>query len=212
MKIVCISDTHDLHHKVKYHDADMLLIAGDISSMGKEYQVVNFIKYIEKLNYKHKVMIAGNHDFVFENNDINGLLKFIEESGIIYLNDNSTTIENIKIYGSPISPWFHNWAFNRQRGDEIQKYWDMIPNNTDILLTHTPPYGILDINKQYENCGCKNLLQTVYEIKPKYHIFGHIHESYGQVCYDNIKFINASVLNEKYQYVNQPIVFEYNYD
>jgi Icc-related predicted phosphoesterase len=175
--------------------------------MGKEYEVLNFLDWFAKQDYEHKIFIAGNHDFYFErmpNVDIQSIIP----NNIIYLNDSGVTINGINIWGSPISPWFYDWAFNRHRGEPIKKHWDLIPTNTDILVTHGPVFGMLDYTISGMRVGCEELLLKVEAIKPKFHICGHIHEAYGMQKKENTTFINASVLNEKYVLVNEPIVFE----
>ena len=101
-----------------------------------------------------------------------------------------------------------DWAFNKKRGTEIAKFWKKIPSNTDILITHGPPFGKLDTNANQYKTGCDDLLKTVEKIKPKYHIFGHIHEAYGMLETNATTFINASILDEHYKIKNSPIVFE----
>jgi Icc-related predicted phosphoesterase len=207
MKFITISDTHTQHQKLDLSAADAIIHAGDISSMGRENEVIDFLEWFSSLNYQYRIFIAGNHDFFFERCDTQRL-KCIIPSNVIYLNDSGVEIEGIKIWGSPITPWFYNWAFNRYRGADIAKHWALIPNNTDILVTHGPVYGLLDKTTRNELAGCEDLFHKINEIKPKVHICGHIHEGYGQINTQDIKFINASVLNEKYKLVNQPIAFE----
>ncbi|MFN0203866.1 MAG: metallophosphoesterase, partial [Bacteroidia bacterium] len=155
-----------------------------------------------------KVMIAGNHDFFFEKYSVYDVQAEIPDN-VIYLNDSGCQIEGINIWGSPIQPWFFDWAFNRKRGEEIRKHWALIPENTDILITHGPPYGILDkVVRDNSPVGCRDLLKKVQEIQPKYHIFGHIHEGRGQFFDGNTNFLNASVLDEKYRLVFEPMQFE----
>lgn len=113
-------------------------------------------------------------------------------------------MERITIWGSPITPEFHNWAFNRKRGEEINKHWQLIPNNTDILITHGPAFGILDKIFQNQNVGCEDLLKSVENINPKYHIFGHIHEGFGTTQNQNTTFINASSLDYNYKMRKTP--------
>ncbi len=127
---------------------------------------------------------------------------------MVYLNDSLTTINGFKIWGSPITPYFFNWAFNRHRDDQIKRHRDLIPANTDILITHGPVFRALDINSDGQHVGCKDLFTKVQDIKPKVHICGHVHESYGSFEKLGIKFINVSVLNEKYKLSNNPIVIE----
>lgn len=206
MKFVCIADTHGQHHSLKLPKADVIIHAGDISRRGEKSEVLDFLKWFSDLDFKYKVFIAGNHDFYFEQSSQIELNKIIPEN-IIYLNDSGTTINNINIWGSPISPWFFNWAFNRHRGGPIAKHWNLIPQTTDILITHGPAFGILDKTINIEQVGCKDLLKKIQELKPKFHVCGHIHEAYGQVSHSETTFINASVLNENYTLVNEAIVF-----
>lgn len=207
MKFVSISDTHGKHGYLNLPAGDVLIHAGDVSSMGKEYEILNFLDWFAKQDYEHKIFIAGNHDFYFERMP-DAAIENIIPSAIIYLNDSGVTINGINIWGSPISPWFYNWAFNRHRGAPIQKHWNMIPTNTDILITHGPVFGILDYTAHGKRVGCEDLLLKVEEIKPKFHICGHIHEGYGQVEKNETRFINASILNERYALKNEPILFE----
>lgn len=209
MKIVAISDTHGKHQSLVLPKGDMLIHAGDVSSRGKEIEIIEFLKWFGSLDFKYKIFIAGNHDFYFERYSHNiEKLNQIIPLNLIYLNDNSIEIEGINIWGSPISPWFYNWAFNRFRGEDIMKHWYKIPQNTDILITHGPVFGILDKTTRNERVGCKDLLRKVGEIKPKFHICGHIHEAYGHIKQGDTEYINASVLDENYNLRNKPLVFE----
>jgi Icc-related predicted phosphoesterase len=126
---------------------------------------------------------------------------------IYYLNDSGIELEGIKFWGSPVQPEFFNWAFNKRRGHEIKRHWDMIPNDIDVLITHGGPQNILDANANNQNCGCRDLLEAVMAIQPKVHCFGHIHESYGIEEVNDTTFINASIMNGKYESVNKPIEF-----
>jgi hypothetical protein len=114
--------------------------------------------------------------------------------------------QQLVIYGTPWQPEFFNWAFNLPRGEKLKEKWDMIPVDTDILITHGPPFGKLDyVRYGNENVGCEELMKRVEEIKPKIHVFGHIHEGYGYVFDGNTHYINASVLNDRYEYRNKPV-------
>lgn len=208
MKFVAISDTHGKHNLVKeLPAADCIIHAGDVSNVGKEHEVIDFLDWYSNLDYEYKIFIAGNHDFFFERADIDRIKAVIPEN-IIYLNDSYTIINDIKIWGSPVSPWFYDWAFNRIRGEEIKKHWDQIPDDTDILITHGPVYEILDKTISGDKTGCSDLLETVNQIKPKLHICGHIHEAYGTYENENTKFINACLLDERYIMMNCPVLFE----
>lgn len=208
MKIIAISDTHGQHHQLTLPEGDMIIHAGDITRSGKESQVKEFLLWFSKQPHRYKVFVAGNHDWYFEREEASIIKELIPE-GIIYLNDEGIEIEGVKIWGSPIQPWFLDWAFNRQRGEDIQKHWDLIPEDSDIVVTHGPVYGYQDLTVRNEKVGCEDLLKTIQKIKPKYHISGHIHEGYGQSSDGITEYVNASVLNESYQLVNEPICFDY---
>ncbi len=207
LKFVVIADTHSRHHHVKIPKGDVLVHAGDISYRGEKSETEDFLAWFDKQDFRYKIFIAGNHDFYFEKEKPAMLEKMIPER-IIYLNDSGVTLEGIDIWGSPITPKFFNWAFNRSRGAAIRKHWEMIPEKTDLLITHGPPFGILDQVVNEQHVGDKDLLDKVREIKPRVHVFGHIHEDYGTTKSYGIKFINASLLNESYELVNRPVVFE----
>jgi len=221
MKIIFISDTHTKHEGLKIEPCDILIHSGDFSNRGSIIDFTKFINWFDKQPAKHKIFIAGNHDFCFENDNKNFCLdKLKNYKNIHYLQDSSIIIDGINIYGSPWTPYFYNWAFNGRTKDYqatnknpwLREICDKIPNNTDILITHGPPRGILDLLDSFgsnpgENVGCEYLLNKVNEVKPKYHVFGHIHEGYGIREQDGITFINASVLNSRYELVNKPIIY-----
>lgn len=207
MKIVAISDTHGKHASISLPEADMIIHAGDISGRGKKEEVISFLEWFESLPHRYKLFIAGNHDYYFERTSAAEIFRLIPEN-IIYLNDTGITIENIEIWGSPVTPWFNDWAFNRIRGVDIRTHWDMIPVTTDILVTHGPPMGKLDIISGNEHIGCEELKQRTEIIQPAFHIFGHIHEGYGRENSGKTEYINASILDERYRIANSPIIFE----
>jgi Icc-related predicted phosphoesterase len=205
MKLTFFSDTHKKHDKLQFAGGDVLVFCGDLTSRGKLTDVESFAQFVAKLDYKNKIVIAGNHDFCFENQDSVNAEKIFDNHGLIYLNDSGIEIDGIKFWGSPIQPWFHDWAFNKKRGEEIKKHWDLIPKDTDVLITHGPPFGILDLCYHGDRVGCSDLLNVVQKIKPRVHAFGHIHECYGVIEQDGTKFVNACNLNEKYIVSNPPI-------
>ncbi len=216
MQIVTISDLHTYHRDTFFnewlrdipnHEESMIIFAGDSTSSGTLSEAVKFLEWYQELNFKWKIKIAGNHDWVYERSPaiIENLLAS-EFPSIHYLNDSGVTLDGINIWGSPVQPWFHNWAFNRWRGEDIKKHWDLIPNNTDILVTHSPAYLKGDRVKHGEHVGCKDLLHKIEEIKPKLHISGHIHEGYGVYNNEHTLFFNASQLDQHYSLVNKPLV------
>ncbi|WP_338760779.1 metallophosphatase domain-containing protein [Bernardetia sp. ABR2-2B] len=211
MQIIFISDTHGQHKNLHLPKLEgrktMLIHTGDISKRGKEDEIKDFLEWFEVQDYTYKIFIAGNHDFLFETNP--SLAESFIPENIIYLNNSSVEVEGIKIWGSPITPRFYDWAFNCDRGEKIRNYWQQIPLDTDILLTHGPAYGILDQTIQGLKVGCEELIQVVEKVKPKIHAFGHIHEAYGMIQKSDTTFINVSVLDIRYKLVNQPILIDW---
>lgn len=216
MDLTFISDTHDRHYympKEEFKGGDLVCHGGDFSMGGSLRDLVSFLTWFDTLPYTRKVFIAGNHDWCFDRPEmkydiINILARF---PGVDYLENNSVTIDGIKIYGSPITPWFHDWAFNRKRGPEIDMEWQKIPSDTDILLTHGPPLNYGDkVFRGGHRVGCEDLLRKVEEVKPTLHMFGHIHEGYGMyTSASGVNMVNASLLNEFYQNVNDPVDLKY---
>lgn len=209
-KIVCLSDTHNAHREIVVPGADILIHAGDATNRGTIEEVAAFGKWFASLPHKHKIFVAGNHDWLFE---INGkLAQSLLGSTVVYLQDSFVEIENLKIYGSPWQPRFFDWAFNLNRGAEIAAKWRLIPADTDILITHGPPFGVLDLAPRGifpdEHTGCEELIKVVTRIQPKLHVFGHIHHSYGAAEFFGVQFANAANCNEKYEPVNAPLVFD----
>jgi len=206
LKIIAISDTHGLHESLKIPDGDVLIHAGDLTRHGSLDDVLEFNDFLGSLPHPNKIVIAGNHDFCFEKDR-----KACEEllTSCIYLQDQEVIIDGIKFYGSPWQPWFYDWAFNLQRGPEIQAKWELIPKDTNVLITHGPPFGIGDLTFQKDHAGCADLLDVVERIKPAVHIFGHIHEGYGVIKRKDTTFINASSFDQLHRLVNLPIAFVY---
>lgn len=222
MIVTFISDTHNKHKQLNSFlpGGDILIHAGDISSMGHTNEIRGFCKWFNNVdNYTYKIFIAGNHDFWFQEKP--EVAKAILESypTITYLQDNFVMIADedtqasIKIYGSPWQPRFQDWAFNADRGEDIQQHWNKIPEDTDILITHGPAFGYLDrVQGRTDNLGCEDLLNRVMQIKPKIHVCGHIHSGYGYrwSLDENTHFFNAAVLDENYLFTQKPITFDWN--
>lgn len=208
MQITLISDTHTKHKQLKLTKGDLLIHAGDICNHGTELEVLQFINWFRDQPFKHKIFTAGNHDWFLENLSPDYFKKILPKD-VTYLNDSGVCIDGINIWGSPIQPTFFNWAFNRERGAAIDKHWQLIPKNTDILITHGPPFGILDQTMRGEAVGCEDLMKKANEIKPKLHVFGHIHEGYGLIDKENTTFVNAAVLDIRYDLRNEPITIVY---
>jgi Icc-related predicted phosphoesterase len=201
MRIVCLSDTHNHHGSITVPDGDLLIHAGDLTGRGTMPEVLAANRWLGTLPHRHKVIIAGNHDFGFEREP--ALFRSLITNAV-YLQHEAAEIEGLKLFGSPYTPWFHNWAFNVQEPAEMARLWAQVPDATDILITHGPPAGVLDLAGTHHPCGCEPLLDRVKQIRPRLHVFGHIHESAGRLdaCWEGkgpITFINACQLGRDYR-------------
>ncbi len=220
MRLIAISDTHSKHHELQlpeYQEGDILVHAGDITRKGELATVQNFAFWAESLPYERIIVIAGNHDFCFENEQRWICEQMLKEKGITYLCDNEVIVEGLKFYGSPWTPWFHDWAFNLHRGLPIAQKWAKIPDDVDILITHGPSVnnlggGIPEVisGEAFVNdVGCEELFERMKRLKNlKYHIHGHIHEGYGIYHHDELSCaaVNASVLDVHYNCTNSPFI------
>jgi Icc-related predicted phosphoesterase len=222
MVITFISDTHTKHRYCENDlpGGDLLIHAGDVMNSGyDENDVWEFLNWFNKQEqYKGHVFIAGNHDRFFENkpNETKNILReypkvtYLQDNSLLYVNED--TNDACSIYGSPHQPEFHNWAFNLPRnGEELQNKWNNIPKDIDILITHGPAWGHLDVVPYgHLSVGCELLRECVDVIKPKIHVFGHVHSGYGYKFHNGTHFFNASVLDERYSYSNKPITIDWN--
>ena len=207
MKIIAIADTHGYHRQVEVPVGDVLLVAGDICSHGTLTEIKEFGTWLLEQPCRYKIVIAGNHDEPFQSKNNSALQALTRENPTItYLQDNSITIEGVTFYGTPWTPTFMRWFFMADRGETIRRKWLMIPDNTDVLITHGPPATILDDVGGLPE-GCVDLLARILQINPKYNIFGHIHEGYGGIRKGDTIFINASVCDGLYRPINEPVVF-----
>lgn len=203
LTIHCISDTHNKHRHFTLPGGDILIHAGDATGRGRPEEIIPFLDWFADQDYSHLIFIPGNHDFGFENN-YSLYADECKKRNIILLNDSGCEVEGIKIWGSPITPAFHNWAFNRERGDEIRPHWDLIPDDIEILITHGPPLLIRDWVRpgtlMEDHVGCWDLAHVISTRlkKLKLHVFGHIHEGRGYTYKDGIAYINASALDGMY--------------
>jgi Icc-related predicted phosphoesterase len=219
MKLVLISDTHTMLDQVRVPSGDILIHAGDATFDGNKIdQVKQFNDHLGMLKdkFKHIIYVPGNHDFIFQDDEKQGR-KIVTNADHILI-DQSVEIEGIKFYGSPWQPWYHDWAFNFPERDLAKSEiaaakWAEIPEDTQVLITHSPPYKMMDkaMNNRRDNgdrnVGCKALAARLKELPLlKVHVFGHIHEGYGEVQ-AKIHFVNASICTRiGYLPTNSPIV------
>lgn len=204
MRIVCISDTHSRHDAITIPDGDVLVHAGDATGRGKRAEIEAFDAWLGKLPHKHKVVIAGNHDFAFERDA--QARTWIRHA--TYLQDEEITVAGLRIYGSPWQPRFFDWAFNLDRGRQLGEVWAKIPAGLDVLLTHGPPFGILDRCADGRQVGCEDLLEAVRLKRPRLHVFGHIHEAYGTERQGDTTFVNACNCDLAYDPIQAPIIID----
>jgi Icc-related predicted phosphoesterase len=199
MRLIVISDTHGLHNSIDgLPDGDVLIHAGDFMNSGYDVQdILSFNRWLGKQPFKHRVVCGGNHDRYFEDapHQARSLL-----TNATYLENSGVMIDKVTFWGSPYTPEFLNWAFMYPRGTSAQRYWSQIPDNLDVLITHGPPFGILDQTAPGEaHLGCEELLNAVEEKKPRVHLFGHIHGGAGTLENRATRFVNAAYLNERYK-------------
>ncbi len=221
MKITLISDTHNKHKQITstLPGGDLIIHAGDLSSMGYKHEIQQFLKWYNSLdNYTNKVFIAGNHDFGFQDRPDECKMLLGVYDSVTYLEDNMELIGDdyqtaVKIYGSPWQPEFYNWAFNLPRmGEQLQQKWNDIPTDVDILITHGPAWGHLDTVKFNPgvNLGCELLAERIKVVKPKIHVCGHIHTGYGYKFDGDTHYFNVAVLDEQYNFTQKPITIDWN--
>ena len=210
MKIDLISDTHNKHKEFILKGGDLLIHSGDATGRGQSGEIHAFLNWFEKQPYPHKIFVPGNHDFGLERETAR-YREDCEKRGITLLIDEGIEIEGIKIYGSPITPTFFNWAFMRDRGEKIKRHWDAIPEDTEILITHGPAYGIRDaVTNSYhpngELVGCMDLRVRLDQLKElKLHVFGHIHDEAGTSMVGQYIAANAALLNDEYKKAFEPV-------
>lgn len=214
LKLVCISDTHEKQEQLVLPEGDVLIHAGDLTNQGTIPALTKVAAWFEKQNFKHKVVICGNHDFCFQNRNHDTAVKLFADAGVTYLQDSEVIIDGVKFYGSPWQPWFMDWAFNLKRGKLLAEKWAKIPDDTNVLITHGPPFMIHDLApssfyKPEENTGCQDLLNRISQLNDlKVHVFGHIHNGYGTTKHGPCTFVNAATCTERYEPTNPPIIIE----
>lgn len=198
-----------MHNRLQPPEGDVLIHAGDFCNEGKLPEVKSFAAWLKKQPYRRKIVVAGNHDWpLYREKERAEAESLLEDAGAIYLRDSATMICGNVVYGSPWQPEFCNWAFNLPRGHQLREKWKLIYDNTDVLVTHGPPYKVLDFVPRGEFVGDSDLLARLGQISPKLHVFGHIHYSRGEHHMAGTHFVNAAICNEAYAPVHKPIVVE----
>lgn len=207
MRFVVISDTHGLHAHVNVPPGDVLVHAGDFTGHSTLTEVRDFLSWFEsRSGFSAKILVPGNHDRLFETHW--DLVSAHIPRDITCLNDRGCQVGALRIWGSPVSPRFFNWAFNRDRGTEIARHWEMIPDATDVLITHCPSHGILDRTFDGVAVGCVDLRRRIESLRLKAHFCGHIHAGYGRTTLQNTIMVNAAICDDSDCPVRAPIVVD----
>lgn len=227
VRVVCISDTHGMHRQLNVPAGDILLNAGDITRSGEPGQIEDYLAWLGEQPHPHKVLVAGNHDITLHTDyyqrswrrfhrrygrplDHGQTRTLLQQSPAVhYLEDELVEVAGLRIYGSPWQPTFYDWAFNATRGPEISRYWSRIPDRVDVLVTHGPPLGRGDLTATGHRAGCLDLLQTIQgRVRPRFHVFGHIHEGYGASTDGQTTYVNASTCTLRYRPTHPAFVFD----
>ena len=209
MKLCLISDTHEMHEQVTIPECDVLVHAGDLTGRGSPARTQMALEWLDKQPAKHVICIAGNHDFFFQDYP-QAARDLVANTRVIYLENSGVELEGLRFWGSPYTPKFFDWAFMYDRADG-EKMWSEIPEGTDVLITHGPPSGILDRacpQMESAHLGCYDLRKSVQRVKPKIHVFGHIHGGSGKHEGIDTTFYNTSVVDEAYKVVHKPFLVE----
>ena len=227
-RLVLISDTHNQHDQLTLPPGDLLIHAGDFSGTGTFKQMSAFFSWFAAQPHPHKVLVAGNHDITLhrefyqvlwwrfhreraDDEAIRAHLdSYISRGAFHYLQDQEVEVAGLRIYGSPWQPEFCSWAFNLPRGEPCAQKWAEIPVGVDVLITHGPPWGTLDQLDSGEHVGCEALQHEIFtRVRPKLHVFGHIHEGYGLAEVEGVILANASSCDGAYAPVQPPLVLDF---
>jgi Icc-related predicted phosphoesterase len=203
VRIVVLSDTHGMHG-IDVPDGDVLVHAGDLTMRGTLGQIRLAVDFLRSQPHRHKLVVAGNHDFAFEREPAaaRALVR-----GLTYLEGAGTEIDGVSFWGGPWQPWFHDWAFNLERGAELAAKWALIPEGTEVVITHGPPHGVLD-RVGHEDVGCEALAERIEALRPGLHCFGHIHEGHGFERKHGTLFANACICTRGYAPTNPALVVD----
>jgi Icc-related predicted phosphoesterase len=215
VRVVVISDTHGLHEGLTMPRGDVLIVCGDFTMMGSLSEISKFGAWLRRqTSFRHRIVVAGNHDLMFERERYMAISTLVAGGAATYLEDEETVADGLRIYGSPWTPLFMDWAFMR-RSEDLVETWGRIPEGLDVLVTHGPPRGIMDRlaengSEPHADVGCTALRDRLFAMErpPRVHVFGHIHEGHGVKVVGPTKFVNASVLDEYYHLAHPPVVFD----
>ena len=205
MRVVCISDTHELHRELKVPGGDLLIHAGDFTFFGKGTKaILDFNDWLGDLPHRYKVLTCGNHEYAME---ADPSLRHLFTNATVLLNE-SVIVGPAKVWGSPLTQHYGG-AFGRSNAADRVRAYNAIPMDTDILITHGPPYGVLDSAEEYPGpSGDPELREAVLRVKPVLHVFGHAHGGYGVRNTRHTMFVNAALFDLDGSLDKRPIVVE----
>ena len=206
MRIVITSDTHGKHNELGNLSGDVLIHCGDFCDGfhpdGEDLQRID--DWFGAQHFRHVLCVGGNHDFVAQDYTGDGPMF----NNATYLLDTSALIDGVRFYGSPWVPMLERWAYYLP-DDDLRSKWSKIPDDTDVLITHTPPWHTLDSPRDPTvHCGCSHLAARIADLSLRLHCFGHNHASYGRVERDGVTYLNASAVNSDFDIANSPFVFD----
>jgi Icc-related predicted phosphoesterase len=193
VRLVCSSDTHMRHEALRVPECDVFIHAGDFTRRGQRTEAVAFLDWLARQPARHKLVTAGNHDRCCEQ-DSAWFVREAAARGAVALLDSEFAIDGLRFWGSAVTPRFRHMAFNRERGPEIREHWAKIPERIDVLITHGPPRGIGDRMFLGARVGCDDLRAELVRIRPRLHVFGHIHEAFGSYRAEGLEthFLNVA--------------------
>ena len=200
LKIVCVSDNHN--NTPKLPQGDVIVHAGDLTGQGTLAEIEKGLEWLARQDAELKILVPGNHDWGFERNP-SETRKMCEERDIVLLIDQEHIHRGVRFYGSPWQPAFCDWAFNLYEPEELAEKWALIPHDVDVLITHGPAYGILDLSSRDVACGCRELGKAIAKVQPRAHVFGHIHSQNGEQLVrpwegPDYLAVNATLCDERY--------------
>lgn len=204
MRLVIFSDTHNQHASVPIPDGDVLVFCGDACAYGTAQDFMAFAEWFGSYPHALKLYVAGNHDLIVESSRdaCAGILH--AKANAVYLEDSGIVLPNgMNCWGSPWTPRSLNWAFQQDPGPELRAIWQKVPNNTNVLITHGPSYGLLDLYNSTENIGDPQLRNRIEELRElKVHAHGHVHEGYGTALHTNVAgaqvlCVNAALVDQR---------------
>jgi Icc-related predicted phosphoesterase len=205
LRLVLLSDTHQLHREVEVPDGDVLIHAGDFTMFSKSMKaIVDFNDWLGELPHRHKTVIPGNHEFFLAADPSK---RSVLNNAHVLVNE-GIMIDGLRIWGSPVTP-LYGGAFGLSAAEDRKRLYSRIPEDTDILITHGPPFGILDSRSNSGfHSGCRELFDAVMCVRPKLHLFGHVHGAHGVFQTDHTTFVNAALLGIHGSLDKSPLVFK----